>query len=126
VENISVEEIEWHDAELNEIKIESLKDAYDSIKIILSSNNFIEGYNSKKITIILQEVFKAKFEVNMWITGNDVISNVSVKNDSEWLRQVSENKKGNFGPKTMKHLIIRTNTDSCFEFLITKDLILEY
>jgi len=126
LKKITIKEIEWHDAQINDIRIESNKDAYDSIRITISSENFVDEYNTNTLIIILQEVFKAKFKMNMWITGNDVINTVSVKNDSEWIRQIRKGKKENFGPKNITHFSIKTNTNSCLEFLITKDLILDF
>jgi hypothetical protein len=125
LKTIKINEIEWHDAIINEIKIESQNDAYDSIKLFISSKAFLKEYNKESISIILEEVFKAKLEFNMWMSGKDVINMVSITEESEWISQVKEKLNNNFGPVNMKHFTINTNTNSRLEFLITKDLILD-
>jgi len=117
----SIDNLNLHDSTILEICFQSKNDFNDYIKIIIESNNFIEEFKTKQIELIIDNCFKVKANMNMWITGKDTIRSFEIHKNSDWI--IEEKEKNKLTPKHIKHAVLELNTSgSLLNFLITKDI----
>lgn len=74
-----LEVISFHDVYILGISIYTEKDHFDNINLFLESDNFIDKYETDKVTIEFKECFKAKLLLQMWICGKDSINKMEIK-----------------------------------------------
>jgi hypothetical protein len=116
-----INDLNLHDAIILELSFQSNNDYNDCIKIFIKSINFIKVYKTEYIELTIEECFKVKANMNMWITGQDSIREFQVYKKSNWIDE--ELKTNKLTPKCLNHAILELNTSaSKFEFLITKDI----
>jgi len=123
---IDLSSIELHDADIVGINLKSNCDSLDRIEIILESIYFVDDFKTNKIMLIIDKCYKAKLNMNSWISGRDVIINFFITEKSDWLESLIEI-NSSFGPKNkkLKHLCLNTNTSSKIEFILTEDIIIK-
>lgn len=118
---ISLLDLDLHDAQILEIYFQSKVDFNDCIKIVLESENFKKVFNTRKIELQIEECYKAKINVNMWISGKDTVRDFEIYDSSDWIKE--EREKNNTIPKNIKHFVLELNTSgSVLDFLITKEI----
>lgn len=123
---VDLSSIELHDADIVEINLKSECDSLDRIEIILESISFEDNFKADKIMLIINKCYKAKLNINSWISGRDVIVDFFITEKSDWLDSLIEI-NSSFGPKNkkLKHLCLNTNTSSKIEFILTEDIVIK-
>jgi hypothetical protein len=115
----TIGEIEWHDASILEMNMQSSQDAFDCLSMRLQSEAFIEDFGQREILLVFYDCYKIRTELNLWMKGYDFISEANVNSSSQWIDEERKRFVSGFGPKELTHFMITLNSNSRIEFLLT-------
>jgi hypothetical protein len=114
-----ITEIEWHDASILEVNMQSFQDAFDRLSMRLQSDAFMKDFGKQEIQLVFKDCYKIRTELNLWMKGHDSISEVNFLSSSPWIEEERNRFVNGFGPKALSHFIITLNSNSRIEFLLT-------
>jgi hypothetical protein len=115
----TITEIEWHDAIILEMNMQSSQDAFDRLSIRLQSEAFMKDFGKQEIHLVFKDCYKIRTELNLWMKGYDSILEVHILSSSPWIEEERNRFVNGFGPKELSHFIITLNSNSRIEFLLT-------
>ena len=115
----TIAEIEWHDASILEMDMQSSQDSFDRLSMRLQSEAFIEDFGQREVLLVFNDCYKIRTELNLWMKGYDSISEVSIHSSSQWIDEEQKRFVSGFGPKDLTHFMITLNSNSRIEFLFT-------
>ena len=109
---INLKDVYLHDAYISGLEIKTVNDHFDYIAINLESSEFKDEYGTDKIKVVFEGCYKAKLNLQMWISGTDSIRNCYYKEESDWLKDVQTLHYRGLLPKSkeFKHIIFELNT----------------
>jgi len=116
----SIEEIDFHDAVINKIAIESGPDFLNTFMIDMTL------CNQQKITVSFLNCFAAGLELSMWIVGNDSIQAWSLSPTQKQKSAINTFMEKGFISSRNKFHFISFNlniTNSCIEITYEKALV---
>lgn len=116
----SIKEIDFHDAILDKVALESSSDFMDTIQITMTL------HNQSRIKLTFQNCFSAGLELSMWIVGNDSIRTWSFAPTKEQNDAIAKFMQNGFIREKDKFQFINFNlntTNSNVEIVYQKVLI---
>jgi hypothetical protein len=120
---ISIDKLPLHDSYILGIDIKTNTDHFDTITITLESSAYIDLYQTKTIKLNFKDCFKAKLDLQMWISGKDSIRSLDVLNEEKSIVLVNPVNK-EFGPSAndLVHYHINLNISNSNIDIWAKDL----
>lgn len=113
------EEIEWHDAVINNIVIDrKFPGKYDAIKFDISL-----PIDDENIQLLFEELYKVEMSLNFGIIAEETISQIEVyPEDTEEIMSLKKNWKGQLDDIKLIHYNIKLNSTGGCVNIICKDL----
>lgn len=118
---IKVDQLQWHDAKIIGLSMESKKDSFDLITLNLQSLAFKEDFNRKEIAVQIRDCYKIKLNFNLWVIDSDTIVDAILEKENPWIFEEKANFRNNFGPRELFYFQLCTVTDSKIEMLLTSE-----
>ncbi len=122
---ISINQLQWHDAKIVSFALKSIKDSFDLLTLTLESEAFLNVFGKQEILLVISNCYKVRADLNLWITGKDSILKAEIKKKSSWIDEEKRRFVNGFGPPTIFHFEITTNTNSKIEALLTEEECIE-
>ncbi|TGL54614.1 hypothetical protein EHQ61_01120 [Leptospira wolffii] len=118
---IKVDQLQWHDAKIIGLSMESKKDSFDLITLNLQSFAFKEDFNRNEIAVQIRDCYKVKLNFNLWVVDRDTIVDTVLEKENPWIAEEKANFRNNFGPRELFYFQLWTVTDSKIEMLLTSE-----
>lgn len=115
-----IEQVQWHDAQIGSFALVTVADSFDTVKLSLVADHFVDEFGKHELSLRIDGCYKIRMDMNLWITGPDSISRVSIHEKSKWIEEESARFVNGFGPKVVFHFELVTNTNSRIEALVTR------